>query len=74
MTPSDLELGFASLLKDSTSLGVADLLELLREEGEKMSEDEVARVFSDLLGDGALAKLPERINHDVFAKDVVGFE
>jgi hypothetical protein len=75
LAPSDLEVGFASLLKDSTSLGVSDLVDLLREEGEKMSEDEITRVFSDLLGDGALSHLlPERINHEVFAKDIVGFE
>ena len=79
MAPSDLDDAFKAILRhedrDSTSIGSAALLQLLQEHGEAMTEDEIARCLSELLGDGAITTLlPQRIDGTVFAEDIAGFQ
>ncbi|EGD75045.1 hypothetical protein PTSG_06702 [Salpingoeca rosetta] len=76
LAPSDLHEAFAALVAEGDgSLDSAAFYELLQEVGDRMTEDELARCLASLLGDSRFDEaLPPRIDADVFAEEIVGFE
>ena len=78
LAPSDLEEAFAAIATGESGAGVvtsAQLYAALQEVGDAMTEDELARCLASLLGNPRIDEaLPEHVNADVFAEEVVGFE
>lgn len=75
LAPTDIEEAFAALLagsEDAASLASEDFFALLAEAGEGLSEDELARALSGLMGEEEKLSLPQRINAEVFAEEIVG--
>eukprot|EP01147_Barroeca_monosierra_P003037 gene3037-5819_t len=76
IAPEDIEKAFKALAPETGgSISSGQLYELLQQCGDKMTEDELARCLTSLLGTSQLdGALPRHINADVFAEDIVGFE
>jgi hypothetical protein len=86
LSPASLDNAFAVLSRgsgaggddaeeDKAGPGIAldQLYALLQAEGERMTEDELAKAMVSLLGDTKLDELlPPTISADVFARDMVG--